>query len=231
MSKFLNLPAKQNFALPRLKHESLIIPSTSQPALGSYFTIDLKEKNVLLHNLHLQFNVPAVVRTGTLSGVDCRFIPACFWMTRIEFSQNNNVIDTIYPVNNFIHTQLFNLDGTRRMMNDSQGNYSSTAQRVLLTNATSDYFVDLNCLLNQHHLTLLNGKDDIQLRIYMDTFSNILQNDAGSGRTPTSNNIINFCNIIAKVSRVGSTHSQALIQNVASRPQHHRFFRNTIWGF
>ena len=144
--KSINLPSKQSFNLPRMKHESLIIPiipSTSASSFGSYFSLDLKEKNILLHNLYIQFNVPAVVRTGTLVGTDIRFIPACFWMNRIELCIGGAVIDTIYPLNNFIHQQLFNLDSTRKMINDSQGNYSSASQRVALTNATSDYYVDL----------------------------------------------------------------------------------------
>ena len=40
----LNIPASQHTSIPSgLKHETVIIPSTSQPSWGSYFVFDFKE--------------------------------------------------------------------------------------------------------------------------------------------------------------------------------------------
>ena len=44
----LNLSAKQAVTVPsNLKSEFVIIPSTSQPQIGSYFIFDIKEKTLL----------------------------------------------------------------------------------------------------------------------------------------------------------------------------------------
>ena len=52
----LNIAHSQHISLPQMKHESIIIPSTSAPTWGGYFVIDLRERNCILHDLVLQFN-------------------------------------------------------------------------------------------------------------------------------------------------------------------------------
>ena len=64
----LHLPAAQSVHLPSdQKHETLIIPSSSTPAWNSFYTVDIRGKNVLIHNITLQLNYAAVVGT-TLTG-------------------------------------------------------------------------------------------------------------------------------------------------------------------
>ena len=52
-----NAAHSQHINLPHMKHESIIIPSTSAPTWGGYFVIDFRERNCILHDLTLQFNV------------------------------------------------------------------------------------------------------------------------------------------------------------------------------
>ena len=54
----LNLPQRQAFTVPaNLKSEVVILPSTSAPAFGSYFIFDVKERNCIISDITLQFNV------------------------------------------------------------------------------------------------------------------------------------------------------------------------------
>ena len=50
-----NLPVSQSVTLNSdLKHETLVIPSTSMPSWGAFHSINLRDKNILLHNYALQ---------------------------------------------------------------------------------------------------------------------------------------------------------------------------------
>ena len=47
----LNLPANQVTNIPAgLRHEVIIIPSTSAPAFGRMFVLDVREKNIIIDN-------------------------------------------------------------------------------------------------------------------------------------------------------------------------------------
>ena len=62
-----NLPVSQGVSLNSdLKHETLIVPASAIPAFGSYFTIDIREKNIVLNNITLQFVASAVTGTALI---------------------------------------------------------------------------------------------------------------------------------------------------------------------
>ncbi len=42
-----NVAHSQHINLPHMKHESIIIPSTSAPTWGGYFVIDFRERNCI----------------------------------------------------------------------------------------------------------------------------------------------------------------------------------------
>ena len=46
----LNIPASQFTNIDKMAHQTIIIPQTSTPAWGAYFTIDLKEKKFPKNN-------------------------------------------------------------------------------------------------------------------------------------------------------------------------------------
>lgn len=223
------VPSYQYTNMPRMKHESVIIPSTSAPSWGGYFVFDVREKNARIHDLILQFNVSALtgytVATGSPTYLQ-RYTPACFWFTRIELVQNNNVIDTIYPDEQFYLQQLFNPDERRLMLNTAQGNYSSIPQRVTMASTANTYYVDLSTYFSQTHQGLYANKDDIQIRVYMDSLANNAVAPSGgtftlSAQTPIST--INSSNIVVKLSRESSDVALSHINYIKSRPISHSF--------
>jgi hypothetical protein len=55
-SRGLNIPEYQHSSFAEnVRHETVIIPSTSQVAFGSYSIFDFKEKACLLNDIVLQF--------------------------------------------------------------------------------------------------------------------------------------------------------------------------------
>ena len=111
------------------RHEIITIPSSSAPLFGGYCVLDLKEKNIEIHDLMLQLNTSAI--TG-MSGSDASFpcmSPAYFWFSRIEIAVNNVVMDTIFPDEQFIRHQLYYNNEDRRINNMSCGSYVSRPQR------------------------------------------------------------------------------------------------------
>ena len=112
-----------------LIHEIIIVPSTNTPVFGSMFIVDIREMNILLHNITLQFNLSAISGlTGSVSNFP-HFAPAYWFFSRIEILQNQNVIDTIYPTQQFILQQFLEEDQDRIYINNCVGNYSSQSQR------------------------------------------------------------------------------------------------------
>ena len=54
----LNLPSRQSITVPpNLRSEIIIIPATSAPNWGSYFIFDIKERNTIISDIVLNFNV------------------------------------------------------------------------------------------------------------------------------------------------------------------------------
>ena len=217
----LNIPASQDTHVPHhLKHEIVVVPSTSAPAWGSYFVFDFKEKALTLHKIAIQFNVSAITGfTSSATPSDARYTTAYGWFNRIEIVQNNQVIDTIYPDSQFLLNNLFHFDEDRSYINNAAGNYASVTQRALLATTASNYYIDLWTYFNQAHPDLLYPKDDIQLRVYLDSF---LNNFAGSGTgTPVSK--INFANLLCSVTRLNSDINSSKLFHLSKQVHHHKF--------
>ena len=150
----LNVNASQHVNLAPMKHESIIVPSTSAPSWGSYFVIDFRERNCILHDLVLQFQVSALTGYTGANATSPRYTPAYFWFTRIEIVQNNNVIDTVYANQQFIMNQLYNFDEQRLLINIGCGIYNNPTQRATLAATGSTYYVDLWNYFQQGHLPI-----------------------------------------------------------------------------
>ena len=194
----LNIPASQHTSIPSgLKHETVIIPSTSQPSWGSYFVFDFKEKALSLHNIAIQFNVSAL--TGMTGATSKRYTTAFNWFSRIEIVINNQVIDTVYPHQQFFLNNLFNNDETRALINKAAGDYADGTRRIASAGTISDYYVNLWTLFNQTHISLLYPKDDVQLRVYMDTLSNNAICNGTATTDPIST--IRSANLICSITR------------------------------
>ena len=92
-----NVHASQHTDLPKMKHEIVMIPSSSPiTTFNSYGLLDFKEKNCILHDIALMYDVqlPSSITAGSGLVVNTPdFNPALFWTTRIEIVFQNNVID------------------------------------------------------------------------------------------------------------------------------------------
>ena len=212
----LNLPVSQAISLPsELKHEIMIIPASSNPSFGGFFTIDIREKNVILNNITLQFQLGSVVPTSVVG----YFNPAWFFFTRIEIVQGGNVIDTVYGNQQCLMNQLLEWDEDRLAINNAAGNYASTAQRTLLssTSTTNTFYANLKTYFDQDKIHLLTDSHNIQLRIYMDTLTNAY---AVSSGTLTSC-AINSCNAICKITRLDNASAQQRLGDMTLRKHHH----------
>ena len=116
-----------------MKHEILIIPASTVPSFGSTFNIDIKEKNILFHNLTLQFVTGPVVGTNLVG----TFNPCWYFMNRLEIVQNGTVIDTVYGNQQFIQNQWLDWDEDRLSVNNAAGNYSTATQRLGMSGQTT----------------------------------------------------------------------------------------------
>ena len=211
---------------PGLSHEVIIIPSTNIPVYGSMFIVDIREMNVILHNITLQFNISAISGlTGTVTN-NPHFAPAFWLFTRIEILQNQNVIDTIYPTQQFIAQQFLEIDEDRLFINNCCGNYSSQIHRNTMATNTSNYLVNLRTYFDEAHLPILSNSHQIQLRVYMDTLANQVNQSSLTG-TPVAT--LNFCNAICKVTRLDTNTAASKLQALMKQPTH-RFFHDVRYG-
>jgi len=226
-SKGLNIPEYQfsSFA-ENVKNETVIIPSTSQVAFGGYSTFDFREKSLLLNDVVLQFQLQNVTGgTKNTSGSDPnmypRMIPCFAWFTRIEIVQNNNIIDTIYPVANFLHHQMFVADEQRKLLNYGAGNYLDSVNCYYKTFYGDYWYLPLWSYFKTSHMPMLYPKDDLQIRLYMDNLSNLVITDPASG-TPAFNASLS-CNLICNVTRLGQDVNLYRLQSLNRKIEHYKF--------
>lgn len=165
MANNLNLPVAQAISISAaLKHGLLIVPSSSMPQFGAFHTIDIREKNIILSNITLQFTTSAVAGSSLVG----YFSPGYFFFQRIELVQSGNVLDTIYGNQQSLLNQLLEWDD-RLANNIAAGNYASSAQRTLLSSqtGTNTFYVNLKSYFDQAKMSLLTQSHEIQLRVYM----------------------------------------------------------------
>ena len=206
MNKQLRVNQSQSVRLPKMEHLTVLIPSTSQPSWGGYSIFDLKEKNCSIHEITIKLNIsPITGLTGTQANYP-NYNPSFWFLQRLEIVINNNIIDTIYPEEQWLRQQLFNYDETRKYNNLMCGDYSNPAQRALLASAQNDYYIPLWSFFKQTHLTLINTSHEVQLRCYWNSSANNINVGTLTG-TPLST--INSGVLLVKLTR----HSQPVIQN------------------
>jgi hypothetical protein len=218
----LNIPASQYTNVENMAHETIIINSNTPPLWNTQVNFDIREKNCLLHNLCLKFNVSAI------SGVtNAYFTPAWFWFNHIDLVVNGTIIDTLYGNQQFLQHQLFNFDEKRKFNNITAGDYASVTQRKALASATNDYYVPLWSFFKQTHMPLLYQKDDIQLRIFMDSAYNNIITPASSTGTPLAT--FNSLQVLANVSKLGNAEVLYRQKDLRLNAQYYQYNR-LCWG-
>ena len=217
----LNLSAKQAVAVPNnLRSEYIIIPSVSLAQFGSYFIFDVKERNTIVSDIIIGFNVNAISGlSGTNAGFP-HFVPATFWIQKCELVMNNVTIDTLYPIQEFISQQFLFSDEDRVLINNMQGSYASTTQRNSLATATSNYYIKLRSLFNECHLPLLSDSHNLQIRVYMEQLSNIVMT---TGLTGTATSSINSANVILKLMKLPAEIATNRYNAMIKSPEHSIF--------
>jgi hypothetical protein len=242
-SRGLNIPEYQHSSFAEnVRHETVIIPSTSQVAFGSYSIFDFKEKACLLNDIVLQFqvsNLNIITNTTNQNTLSPRFTPCWNWFTRIEIVQNNQIIDTIYPQSNFLLHQCFLSNEDRQLVNDGAGDYADFTKLFLKTNTSTQnetpfgsgtsnlgeyWYLPLWTYFQSSHIPMLYPKDDLQVRLYMDTIANCLYWDAtntnNTGKTPSANLT---CNLLCNVTRLGQDVNLYRLQALNRSVEHYKF--------
>jgi hypothetical protein len=217
----LNIPAAQYTNVESMAHETIVIPSNTTPQWNTQVNVDIREKNCLLHNLCLKFNVSAI--TGVTNAY---YTPAWFWFHHIDLVVNGQTIDTIYGNQQFLQHQLFNFDEKRKFNNITAGDYSSVAQRKALASATNDYYVPLWSFFKQTHMPLIFQKDDIQLRIFMDSASN---NIIANNLTGTPVSTFNYLQVLLNVSKLENAEVNYRLKDLRTTVQSYQF-NELRWG-
>ena len=130
-------------------------------------------------------------------------------------------MDTLYPVQLFVTQQFLFEDEDRQMNNSLQGSYSSAQQRnVLATTAGQNYFVKLRSFYNEAHLPILTDAHNLQIRVYMDSVVNIV-NQSSLGGTPVAT--LNFANAIVKVLKLPLDVASNRLALMQKTPEHNIF--------
>ena len=128
LSKAIKVHSSQAVRLPPMQHQTVLIPSTSQPSWGGYSIFDLKEKGCSIHEITIKLNIsPITGLTGTQANYP-NYNPAFFFLQRLEVVINNNILDTIYPEEQWLRNQLFEYDEKRKYINQLCGDYYNAAQ-------------------------------------------------------------------------------------------------------
>ena len=223
----LLLPSKQTVSLnSELTHGLTIFPSSGTPAWGSYFTIDIKTTNILIHNITLQFNLGAVTGSSPVG----YFNPAWFFFSRIEIVQGGNVIKTISGNQQFLKNQLFEWEEDRQCINNSAGNYSSTTQRLTLssTSTTNTLYANLRTYFDEiGGVPLLNDAGSIQLRVYMDTLTDVYKLSSGT----LTSVAINSVNAICKTTKLDPVTARTQLSLMSQYPFHNIFHDNVYFSY
>ena len=132
----------------------------------------------------------------------------------------NNIIDTIYETKQFIKNQLFISDEKRKPLNYLCGVYNDPFNRCSKTVNGASWYVPLSTFFNISHMPMLYPKDDLQIRLYMSNFQDVLTTSQTSF-SYTAPNIT--CNLLAKITRLGPELNSYYLSDINKRPNHYKF--------
>jgi hypothetical protein len=209
----------------------VVIPSTSQVQFGGYSTFEFREKSCLLNDIVLQFQLQnptggssSSPTTQTNPNMYPRMIPCFGWFTRIEIVQNNNIIDTIYPISNFLQHQFMVSDEERKKLNHGAGNYNDSVNCYYKTwyNDSDFFYLPLWTYFKQNHIPLLYPKDDLQIRLCMQDLKNCVVVDPAPGTPPFVLSGLT-CNLICNITRLGQDVNLFRLQSLNRKVEHYKY--------
>ena len=223
----LLLPSKQTVSLnSELTHGLTIFPSSGTNSWGSYFTIDIRTPNIMIHNITLQWNLGAVTGASPVG----YFSPSFYFATRIEVVQGGQVISTLTGNEMFLKNQLCEWTEDLGAINNAAGNYASTAQRTLLssTSTTNTFYTNLRTYFDEiGGVPVYNDQQGIQLRIYTDILSNVFKLTSGT----LTSCAINSVNAICKTTKLDAVSSRNQLSLMSQYPFHSIFHDNLLFSY
>ena len=186
----------------------------------------MKSPNLLYHNITLQFNLGAVTGSSPVG-----YFSSCWaFFSRIELVQGGNVIKTIQGNQQFLKNQLFEWDEDRIAINNAAGNYASTAQRTTLssTSTTNTLYANLRTYFDEiGGVPVLNDQHAIQIRVYMDTLTNVFKLTSGT----LTSVAINSVNAICKTTKLDPVTGNNQLMAMSAHPFHHIFHDNVYFPY
>ena len=195
------------------KIEYIVSNSAQVPSFGgSQIVIDYKEYGTQVLQQWIGITVSAI--STMTSGM---FVPAQFFYNNIQILQNGNVIETLYPEDQFLQQQLFLNDFDRNPDNVLSGLYSSTARRTALATASNTYYVPLWNYVRQSTALVLNNKHELQFKITLNPLSQIT---SGTGTAVAS---ISQIFLYSKVKKLSQNMIQELTNSLYNN--NHLFFK------
>ena len=226
-SKGLNVLQSQDVDfIPDIKTEYINIISQNTPSWGAVTSIFYRNCKEQIHEIILDYSLPAFSYTGLTgaSGANgTATIPAYFWNTKIELYISNVCVQTVYPNENFLNTNLYNCDEDRAEFNQMAGSYATATSRYNLNAAANHYYVNIWSLFNQSHPICMNA--DIEVRIYTDSWANIFTQGTATGTMTTTPTITQLSGWF-KVTKLTPNLITNTMNQMAKNPAHSLFLNN-----
>ena len=208
-------PNQSNIIASGIKHEIITIPFNSNLTLGSYATVNINELNLKLHELTIALNCSAL--TGITGGA-AWLVPAQFIVDHIELVISNNVIDTWYGTEIWLLNQLMFTDEQRSKYNYASGGpYLNPQSRGSYNSVPNTYYITIpTSLISQAHPSLLTTGHQIQLRVYTNPLSSLVNLGSGATGTPVFN--ILSSSLVARVSRLPPQMASSELMAMSKKP-------------
>ena len=228
--KNLNLTQSQTSFIPtqNVIPTTLTIPSQSAFAWGAPSIIDLKIKNIKVHEAILALTLGAVTGVTPDGTTYPNLNPSSSFFSKVEIVVDGNVEETINPDFNFIRNQLYASDIDRAMNNYAMGSYTNTSSRYTKTVSGSVWYLNLACLFHQTNLALLNSHHDVQLRITLAPLASVINVGALVGTAVVP---INGASLIIRTTQLDSSISQRLLVEMSKVPKHNLFLATRYLPF
>ena len=197
------------------KEEVISVVSSSQPAWGTSFIIDVRENNVLVLENTLAFTLSTLTCVGQANAA---YIPIQFHVDHIDVISNGSILSTIYPETQFLQQNLYFRDEDRLLSNLGSGIYSNpTALATLADNQNTYYFNLFDYMKSADGYPLLSASHAHQLRVFMKPMSECVFNTTGA----YSGNIVS-CNLLQRVVRLREAEADHLRREMVMHKLTHK---------
>ena len=210
----------------QLQHTWINIPSSNNGSWNSVTLIDCKEVGIVIHEAIIVYNLGPVTGMVGTSTTAPRFLSSYYFSQRSEIVFGNNSIDNLYSTQNFLNNQLWYNDDDRAFMNSGAGNYASISNRYTLANTSSIFYCPLFCCFNQLNISPLSANHNFQLRLNLDSLSNLVEKGTLTG-TPACT--INSISLMLRVSKLDQPSILNRINNLKFEGPGMATFNSTIF--